>query len=166
MSLIYAYIDVCICICICVYNIHMYYMYTYMLHIHGFSRNTSHNMGDYSGPCGKISGSQNSAWQDSCPKGPSTQHLRTLVPRIIPFVVIGTGGLLYWALGPLWLGRFWTFTAGVPYFRGPTEQHDASKLRRILRNIYNPNHGLFLDPPTTLNFNLMSLTWWYLEFKG
>ena len=32
-------------------------------------------------------------------EGPSTQYLRTLVPKTIPLMVFGTKGLKYWALG-------------------------------------------------------------------
>ena len=34
------------------------------------------------------------------PEGPSTQYLRTLVPKTIPLVVFGTRVLKYWLLGP------------------------------------------------------------------
>ena len=36
----------------------------------------------------------------SYPEGPSTQYLRTLVPKTIPLMVFGTKGLKYWVLGP------------------------------------------------------------------
>ena len=36
----------------------------------------------------------------SHPEGPSTQYLRTLVPKTIPLAVFGTKGLKYWVLGP------------------------------------------------------------------
>ena len=34
------------------------------------------------------------------PEGPSTHHLRTLVPNTIPLLVFGTRVLKYWVLGP------------------------------------------------------------------
>ena len=34
------------------------------------------------------------------PEGPSTQYLRTSVPKPIPLMVFGTKGLKYWVLGP------------------------------------------------------------------
>ena len=34
------------------------------------------------------------------PEGPSTQYLRTLVPKTIPLMVFGTRVLKYWVLGP------------------------------------------------------------------
>ena len=34
------------------------------------------------------------------PEGPSTQCLRILVPKTIPFMVFGTRVLKYWVLGP------------------------------------------------------------------
>ena len=37
---------------------------------------------------------------DRIPEGPSTQHLRTLVPKAIDGMVFGTRVLKYWVLGP------------------------------------------------------------------
>ena len=34
------------------------------------------------------------------PEGPSTQYLRTLVSKTMPFMVLGTRVLKYWVLGP------------------------------------------------------------------
>ena len=34
------------------------------------------------------------------PEGPSTQYLRTLVPKTIPFMAFGTRILKHWVLGP------------------------------------------------------------------
>ena len=39
-----------------------------------------------------------------CPEGPSTQCLRTLVPKAIKGMVVGTRVLKYWVLGPSGLG--------------------------------------------------------------
>ena len=36
------------------------------------------------------------------PEGPSTQYVRTLVPRAIKNMVFGTRDLKYWVLGPSW----------------------------------------------------------------
>ena len=36
----------------------------------------------------------------SCPEGPSTQYLRTLVPQAIKAMVFGTRVLKDWVLGP------------------------------------------------------------------
>ena len=43
------------------------------------------------------------------PEGPSTQYLRTLVPKTIPSMVFGTRVLKYWVLGPS--GFVWVYTA-------------------------------------------------------
>ena len=38
-----------------------------------------------------------------CPEGPSTQHLRTLVPNAIKGMVLETRVLKYWILGSVWV---------------------------------------------------------------
>ena len=43
------------------------------------------------------------------PEGPSTQYLRTLVPKTIPLMVFATRVLKYWVLGPSGLCKIMTF---------------------------------------------------------
>ena len=59
------------------------------------------------------------AWR--FPEGPSTQHVRTLVPKTVKGMVSGTGVLKYWVLGPSGFGmlrirlvgcRFWHRACG------------------------------------------------------
>ena len=40
------------------------------------------------------------AFQQYSPEGPSTQYLRTLVPKAIPLMVFGTRVVEYWVIGP------------------------------------------------------------------
>ena len=44
------------------------------------------------------------------PEGPSTQYLRTLIPKIIKSMVFGARNLKYWILGP----------SGLSYKQGAT----------------------------------------------
>ena len=55
------------------------------------------------------------------PEGPSTQYLRSLVPKTIPLMVFGTRVLKYWVLGPSGFHN----TQIMKLVFGPSEVHEG-----------------------------------------
>ena len=72
-----------------------------------------------------------------CPKGPSSQYLRTLVPKPISLTAFGTRVLKHWPLGPSGLVLTHRSNAKINYdgilfmlskFCGATWQHNVSHM--------------------------------------
>ena len=68
----------------------------------------------------------------SYPEGPSTQNLRSLIPKTIPCMVFGTRVMKYWVLGPSELHHLSEALSQTSQAKGPSPEGPSTQYLRTL----------------------------------